>query len=297
MIIRSSTGEPSERRAKMAIVLYDLVGQDDRRFSPHCWRTRMALAHKGLECEARPTRFTDIPRIEDGRVKTVPAIRDGERLVVDSWAIARDLEERYPDRPSLFGGPGGLAATRFVQSWCTTVLHAGLIGLDHRRHLGASLPRGPGLLSDQPGKALRTAARGGPGRARDAGRGLPQEPAAAPPDAEGCALAWRRHAALRRLSGVRRAAVGALHQPVPGPDRGRSDPGLVRALPGPPRRARPAGASRIAHDCRARAIAEPGRTRCSNGRDRCRCRHAQGFWLSRSTLPLGSTIWTLTGPL
>jgi glutathione S-transferase len=113
----------------MAIVLYDLVGRDDRRFSPHCWRTRMALDHKGLACEARPTRFIDIPGIEDGQVKTVPAIRDGERLVVDSWAIAQDLEARYPDRPSLFGGPGGLAATRFAQSWCTAVLHAGLIGL------------------------------------------------------------------------------------------------------------------------------------------------------------------------
>ncbi len=113
----------------MAIVLYDLVGQDDRRFSPHCWRTRMALAHKGLDYEARPTRFIDIPKIEDGRVRTVPAIRDGERLIVDSWAIARDLEERYPDRPSLFGGPGGQAVTRFVQSWCAAVLHTGLIGL------------------------------------------------------------------------------------------------------------------------------------------------------------------------
>jgi glutathione S-transferase len=122
----------------MAIVLYDLVGLDDRRFSPHCWRTRMALAHKGLACEARPTRFIDIPKIEGGQVKTVPAIRDGERLIVDSWAIAQDLEERYPDRPSLFGGPGGQAVTRFVQSWCTAVLHAGLIGLviaDIWRHL------------------------------------------------------------------------------------------------------------------------------------------------------------------
>jgi len=33
----------------MTIVLHDLTGADDRRFSPNCWRTRMALAHKGLE--------------------------------------------------------------------------------------------------------------------------------------------------------------------------------------------------------------------------------------------------------
>ncbi len=123
----------------MAIVLYDLVGRDDRRFSPHCWRTRMALAHKGLECEARPTRFTEIASIDGGiQVRTVPAIRDGGRLIVDSWAIARYLEERYPDRPSLFGGPGGQAVTRFVQSWCVAVLHSGLFGmiiLDIWQHL------------------------------------------------------------------------------------------------------------------------------------------------------------------
>jgi len=112
----------------MAVVLYDLVGKGDRRFSPHCWRTRMALAHKGLDCEARATRFTEIAAIGGG-CQTVPAIQDGERLVVDSWEIARYLETAYPDRPSLFGGPGGEALTRFVQSWTAAVLHAGLIQL------------------------------------------------------------------------------------------------------------------------------------------------------------------------
>jgi glutathione S-transferase len=113
----------------MTVVLYDLVGRDDRRFSPHCWRTRMALAHKGLECEARPTRFAEIGKIGDGQVKTVPAIEDGERLIGDSWAIARYLEASYPERPSLFGGAGGEAVTRFVQNWCAAVLHAGLVGM------------------------------------------------------------------------------------------------------------------------------------------------------------------------
>ena len=113
----------------MAIVMYDLVGRDDRRFSPHCWRTRMALPHKGLDHEVLPTRFTEIPKIEGGQVKTVPAIRDGDRLIVDSWAIAQYLERTYPERPSLFGGAGGEQVTRFLQSWCVTVLHGGLIGL------------------------------------------------------------------------------------------------------------------------------------------------------------------------
>ena len=34
------------------ITLWDLAGaEDDRRFSPYCWRVKMALAHKGLEFE------------------------------------------------------------------------------------------------------------------------------------------------------------------------------------------------------------------------------------------------------
>ena len=46
--------------ANMAIKLYDLAGAEtDRRFSPYCWRARMALAHKGLEVETIPWRFTE----------------------------------------------------------------------------------------------------------------------------------------------------------------------------------------------------------------------------------------------
>ena len=82
----------------MTIVLYDLVGQEGRCFSPHCWRTRMALAHKGLAHATRPTRFTEIASIGNGAVRTVPAIEDDGRLIVDSWAIARHLETTYPER-------------------------------------------------------------------------------------------------------------------------------------------------------------------------------------------------------
>jgi glutathione S-transferase len=113
----------------VAIILYDLAGRDDRRFSPHCWRSRMALAHKGLDYEARPTRFTEIAFIGDGTCRTVPVIHDGARQVVDSWEIARYLEATHPDRPSLFGGSGGEAVTRFVQNWCVSTLHAGLVPL------------------------------------------------------------------------------------------------------------------------------------------------------------------------
>lgn len=89
----------------------------------------MALAHKNLSCEARPTRFTEIALIADGKQKTVPVLDDNGTIVGDSWAIAEYLEETYPDAPSLFGGPAGRALTLFVQDWAIATLQLGLLNL------------------------------------------------------------------------------------------------------------------------------------------------------------------------
>jgi glutathione S-transferase len=102
----------------MPIVLYDLAGADPAlRFSPYCWRIRMAFAHKGLEVETVPWRFTDRDVIAFSGQGRVPVIRDGETVVADSWAIACHLEDRYPDRPSLFGGLAGRAHARLINAW------------------------------------------------------------------------------------------------------------------------------------------------------------------------------------
>lgn len=108
----------------MTILLYDLVGTDPTRpFSPHCWKVAFALAHKGLEFQSVPTPFTKVKGVENGACGTVPVIRDGEKLVGDSFQIALYLEEAYPDRPTLFGGEGGKALARFVERWTITALH------------------------------------------------------------------------------------------------------------------------------------------------------------------------------
>jgi len=106
------------------ILLYELVGADaNRPFSPHAWKVRMALAHKGLAYRTVPTTFLGIEHIEGGVSKTVPVIRDGDAVVVDSFEIARYLDKTYPDRPTLFGGAGGEAVSRFVERWSQTQLH------------------------------------------------------------------------------------------------------------------------------------------------------------------------------
>lgn len=109
----------------MTILLYDLVGSDPTRpFSPHCWKVAFALAHKGLSYESVPTPFTSVKSVEAGAVGIVPVIRDGDRIVGDSFDIALYLEEAYPDRPSLFGGEGGKATARFIERWSLHNVHA-----------------------------------------------------------------------------------------------------------------------------------------------------------------------------
>jgi glutathione S-transferase len=114
----------------MALKLYDLAGADsERRFSPYCWRTKMALAHKGLSYDTIPWRFTDKDVVSFSGQGRVPVLVDGDHVVSDSWTIANYLEDQYPALPSLFGSDSARATTRFVNSWADSFLVGGIVRL------------------------------------------------------------------------------------------------------------------------------------------------------------------------
>ena len=118
-------------RGRQMIEMWELVGENDRRYSNFSWRTRMALRHKQLDVEYRPILLTDKESIAFSGGTTVPVIRDGDTVVRDSWSIAEYLESdlsgatvalRRRHRPGAgapgqqLGGPhragGGLPAAR-----------------------------------------------------------------------------------------------------------------------------------------------------------------------------------------
>jgi len=96
--------------------LYELIGRDPKNgFSPFAWRTKMALAHKGLASETIGLRFTEIKEtLSFAGSKTVPVLVDRDQIISDSWNIACYLEEQYPEKPSLFGGDAGKAAAQLL---------------------------------------------------------------------------------------------------------------------------------------------------------------------------------------
>jgi len=114
----------------MSLKLFELVGTDaERPFSPYCWRTRLALAHKGLTAESIPWRFTEKAAVAAHGSEKVPVMLDGDKTVADSWTIANYLEDAYPDRPSLFGGAGGRAMARLINAWGDIAVIGGIFPL------------------------------------------------------------------------------------------------------------------------------------------------------------------------
>jgi glutathione S-transferase len=126
----------------VSLKLFELVGTNDTRpFSPYCWRTRLALAHKGLTAESIPWRFTEKSAIAPHGSEKVPVLLDGDKAIVDSWTIANYLEDAYPDRPSLFGGAGGRAMGRMLNWWGDIAVIGGIFPMivaDIPSHLAAA---------------------------------------------------------------------------------------------------------------------------------------------------------------
>jgi glutathione S-transferase len=111
----------------MAIKMYDLAGAEpNRRFSPYCWRIKLALKHKGLDFETIPWRFTEKAVIAPYQSERVPVIIDDGHYVADSWKIANYLDDKYPDLPALFGSGQERALARFYNQWTDVTLHGAI---------------------------------------------------------------------------------------------------------------------------------------------------------------------------
>jgi glutathione S-transferase len=114
----------------MSRKLYDLAGADPKfRFSPYCWRIKLALAHKSLKFETIAWRFTEKDEIAFSGQTKVPVLVDGGKTVFDSYAIAEYLETEYPNEPVLFNDTGTRALTRFVKQWTEDTLHPAIARL------------------------------------------------------------------------------------------------------------------------------------------------------------------------
>lgn len=105
----------------MTITLFELAGANpDDRFSPHCWKSRLALVFKKLAYSGEPVRFTEKEKIAFSNQPLLPVVKDGDTVINDSWAIAEYLEATYPQAPNLFAGEEGKAEAKAFNDWVDT---------------------------------------------------------------------------------------------------------------------------------------------------------------------------------
>ena len=100
-----------------AVRLYELALENGRSASPFVWRIRYALAHKGIPFESKYLGFTEIPRVFEGRFKTVPILEHGAIALSESWDIAEYLDRAFPGLPLLFNTPAENALVRLMDAW------------------------------------------------------------------------------------------------------------------------------------------------------------------------------------
>jgi len=102
--------------------LYQLVDKTGRGSSPFVWRIRYALLHKGIDYDLVPVHYSDIPKIGNGKFKTVPILEKDGRFVSQSRAIAEWLDVAYPKLPPLFASPAEFAMVAFFDKWFGTTI-------------------------------------------------------------------------------------------------------------------------------------------------------------------------------
>lgn len=109
----------------MPRTLYELENVE----SPFVWRSKYALAHKGLAYVSKPTAFTDIPGIGNGTHTSVPMLVDDSGVETgDSKTIAAYLDATYPDTAPLLD-PAGLARADEVNALIAKVGFGGFFPL------------------------------------------------------------------------------------------------------------------------------------------------------------------------
>ena len=77
------------------LILYDLCGKNDIRFSPPCWNIKLCLINKKINFITTPVTFTDKNKIKFSGQRLVPIIKYKNEVIYDSWKIILWLEKNF----------------------------------------------------------------------------------------------------------------------------------------------------------------------------------------------------------
>ncbi len=98
------------------IILYDLCGINNIRFSPPCWNVKLCLINKKINYETVPITFSEKCKINFSGQKLVPIIRYKNEVIYDSWNIIMWLEKKFTEI-KLINNEQSRIFSRFLYYW------------------------------------------------------------------------------------------------------------------------------------------------------------------------------------
>ena len=82
---------------KNKILLYDLSGKNNVRFSPPCWNVKLCLINNNIDFDTIPIRFTEKNKLSFSNQTLVPIIKYNEEVIFDSWKIFVWLNDKIKE--------------------------------------------------------------------------------------------------------------------------------------------------------------------------------------------------------
>ena len=119
--------------------------------SPFSRRTRLALMHKGVECELRETR-SHAAWLTEARqragLRTIPVLTDGPHALGDSTAITRWLDAAYPTGPRIWPLDEANARVTLEITTLVDIALNGIVDLGTRYFALRGDPAWPGVAGE-----------------------------------------------------------------------------------------------------------------------------------------------------
>jgi|HubBroStandDraft_2_1064218.scaffolds.fasta_scaffold269224_2 glutathione S-transferase len=130
------------------------------RLSPYSRRARLALAHKGLDCELRDARENPA-LLEEARAlvpfRTVPVLVDDGRAMGDSTAIVHWLDRAYPQTPRLWPDGADDACAAYQVAELVDLVQRGVVDVGNRYYALHGDPAWDGVKREILGRAGKAA--------------------------------------------------------------------------------------------------------------------------------------------
>jgi len=112
----------AEQESTVSLTLYDLKNAHGEPTSPYSMRSTAALKLLGLAYEHRLLHLGEIAGHFAGEFRTVPVLRDGDRMICDSRTIAEYLAKVHDPEQRLYGEGARPYLTNFVVDWVDATL-------------------------------------------------------------------------------------------------------------------------------------------------------------------------------